>query len=134
MGGPPPGLALPSVGESTGERNDEWIPLPKLFAISELEQLSAAQRTTFEAESWALVRWLIDNSRLAEAGAYLNAVQARGATPEQAASEAFGMSPVGSRIAECAIRCRSFPRKVCPRRTSRAACGRCKRFRPPTPM
>jgi tetratricopeptide (TPR) repeat protein len=85
LGGPPPGMVLPVVGE--------WIAVAKLFAINELTQLSAERRPTFEAESWALVRWLIDNSRLQQAGAYLNAVQARGATPEQALSEAFSMTP-----------------------------------------
>lgn len=85
LGGAPPGMALRGSGE--------WIPLAKLFAINELSQLPGAQRTAFEAESWALVRWLIDNSRLTQAGAYLSAVQARGATPERAVAEAFSMTP-----------------------------------------
>jgi tetratricopeptide (TPR) repeat protein len=83
LGWPPPGIVLP--------HSEEWIPLAKLFDISELSQLPTAQRGAFEAESWALVRWLIDNSRLAQAGAYLNAVQSRGATPERALVEAFSM-------------------------------------------
>jgi tetratricopeptide (TPR) repeat protein len=86
LGGAPPGM--PGSGEWTGE----WIPMAKLFAVSELSQLPTAQRTTFAAESWALVRWLIDNGKLAEAGAYLNAVQAHGAGQEQAVAEAFAMS------------------------------------------
>ena len=83
LGGPPPGMVLP--------RSGEWIPLAKLFETNELSQLSVAQRGTFEAESWAVVRWLIDNNRLAQAGVYLNAVQSRGAAPEQALVEAFSM-------------------------------------------
>lgn len=84
LGGVPPGMALPGSGE--------WIPMAKLFAVGELSQVPTAQRATFEAESWALVRWLIDNSKLAEAGAYLNAVQAHGVGAEQAVVEAFAMS------------------------------------------
>ena len=70
LGAPPPGMVLPRAGE--------WIPLAKLFEIHEPAQLSSAQRATFEAESWAVVQWLIGNGRLAQTGAYLNAVQSRG--------------------------------------------------------
>lgn len=84
LGGPPPGM-LPF-------RSGEWIPIAELFALNELSTLPAAQRASFEAESWALVRWLIDTHRLAQAGAYLSAVRTRGETPEQALAEAFSMS------------------------------------------
>jgi tetratricopeptide (TPR) repeat protein len=84
LGVPPPGIILP--------RSSEWIGLAKLLEIDDPLRLSAAQRMAFDAESWAVVRWLIDNSRLAQAGAYLNAVQARGATTERALAEAFSMS------------------------------------------
>jgi Flp pilus assembly protein TadD len=83
VGALPLGMALPQSGE--------WIPLAKLFETHELSSLSPAQRKSFEVESWAVVRWLIDSSRLAQAGAYLNAVQSRGATPERALVEAFSM-------------------------------------------
>jgi len=83
LGSPPPDIVLPRTGE--------WIPLAKLFEINELSRLSGAPRATFAAESWAVVQWLIGSSRLAQAGVYLNAVQARGATPEQALAEAFSM-------------------------------------------
>jgi tetratricopeptide (TPR) repeat protein len=89
FGAPPPGITLSDFGRRSGN----WIPLTELFAINEPSQLSATQMPAFEAESWALMRWLIDNSRLAEAGAYLSAVQARGATPEQAVAEAWAMTP-----------------------------------------
>ena len=84
LGEPPSGMALP--------RADEWVPLDKLFAIKEPQQLSAAQQAGFEAESWAVVRWLIDNGRLAQAGTYLNELQSRGVRPERAVTEAFSMS------------------------------------------
>jgi len=84
LGALPPGMVLPQAGQ--------WIPLAKLFQTNDVSQLTVAQRENFEAESWALVRWLIDNSRLAQAGAYLNAVQSRGATPERVLNEAFSMS------------------------------------------
>ncbi len=84
LGGPPLGMALLGSGE--------WIPMTKLLAVSGLAQLPAAQRASFEAESWALVRWLIDNRLLAQAGAYLNAVRARGIAPEQAVADAFAMT------------------------------------------
>jgi tetratricopeptide (TPR) repeat protein len=83
VGGPPPRMVLP--------RSGEWIPLAKLFETNELSHLSVTERGTFEAESWAVVRWLIDNNRLAQAGVYLNAVQSRGTAPEQALMEAFSM-------------------------------------------
>lgn len=83
LGSPPPDMVLPHPSE--------WIPMGKLFEINELSQLSSMQRATFEAESWALVQWLIGNSRLAQAGIYLNAVQSRGETPERALAEAFSM-------------------------------------------
>ncbi len=89
LGGLPPDLAMPSASE--------WIPLGKLLEVNDLAQLptqtTPEQRRAFEAESWALVRWIIENSRMAQAGAYLNAVQWRGATPERAVAEAFLMSP-----------------------------------------
>jgi Flp pilus assembly protein TadD len=83
LGAHPPGMVLPQSGE--------WIPLAKLLETDELSKLSPAQHGAFEAESWAVVRWLIENSRLAQAGAYLNAVQSRGATPERAVVDAFSM-------------------------------------------
>jgi Tfp pilus assembly protein PilF len=89
LGAPPPDLAMPSASE--------WIPLGKLLEVNDPAQLpmqtTPEQRHAFEAESWALVRWIIENSRMAQAGAYLNAVQWRGATPERAVAEAFRMSP-----------------------------------------
>jgi Flp pilus assembly protein TadD len=83
LGEPPAGIVLPE--------SSEWIPLAKLFESNEPSPLSATQRRVFEAESWVVVRWLIDNGRLAQAGAYLNAVQSRGATQERALVEAFSM-------------------------------------------
>jgi Flp pilus assembly protein TadD len=83
LGSPPPDIVLP--------RSGEWIPLAKLFEMNDLSRLSSAERATFEAESWAVVQWLIGSSRLAQAGGYLNAVQSRGATPERAMAEAFSM-------------------------------------------
>ncbi len=83
LGALPPGIVLP--------HGDEWIPLGKVFQLNDPSPLTAAQRQSFEAESWAVIRWLIDNSRLAQAGVYLNAVQSRGATPERAMAEAFSM-------------------------------------------
>jgi Flp pilus assembly protein TadD len=84
LGAPPPGLMLPGPSD--------WIPLETLFAIKESQQLSPAQRTGFEGESWAVVAWLIGNSRLAQAGTYFDAVQSRGIAPQQAVSDAFSMS------------------------------------------
>jgi Tfp pilus assembly protein PilF len=83
LGAPPPGMVPPRPGD--------WIPLAKLFAARELPGLSSGQRAAFEGESWAVVQWLIGNGRLAQAGIYLNAVEARGANPERALSEAFSM-------------------------------------------
>jgi tetratricopeptide (TPR) repeat protein len=84
LGKAPQGMVLPQA--------DEWIPLAKLLENSGQAPLPAAQRAAFEAESWALVRWLIQEGRLAQAGAYLNAVQWRGAAPEQALIQAFSVS------------------------------------------
>jgi len=84
LGRPPRGMLPPA--------NGEWIPMATLLTTSQQTPIPDAQRPIFEAESWALVRWLIDQGRMAEAGTYLNAVQWRGATPEQALSEAFSMS------------------------------------------
>jgi len=85
LGQPPPGMVLP--------RSGEWIPLAKLLEINQLSQLPSAQRAAFEAESWALVQWLIGNHRMAQAGAYFNAVQSRGTAPGRALADAFFMSP-----------------------------------------
>lgn len=84
LGALPPGIVLPHAGE--------WVPLIKLLETNQLSQIPAAQLEAFEAESWALVRWMIDNGRLAQAGAYLNAVQSRGEAPERAVIEAFSLS------------------------------------------
>jgi tetratricopeptide (TPR) repeat protein len=88
LGAPPPDIVLT---DGVLPRSGEWIPLAKLFEINDLSRLSSAQRATFEAESWAVVQWLIGSSRLAQAGVYLNAVQSRGTTPERALAEAFSM-------------------------------------------
>jgi tetratricopeptide (TPR) repeat protein len=84
LGVPPTGMVMPQAAD--------WIPMAKLTA-GDPAQLPASQVGAFEAESWALVRWLIDSSQLAQAGAYLNAVQGRGATPERALAETFSISP-----------------------------------------
>ena len=84
LGAVPNGITKPSL--------DAWIPLGKLFELRDVSQLSPAQHAAFESESWALVHWLIEQGRLAQAGVYLNAVQFRGATMERALSDAFSMS------------------------------------------
>jgi len=83
LGAPPPGMVLPQPAD--------WIPLAQLLETTDLAQLTSAQQQTFEAESWVVMRWIIGNSRLAQAGAYLNSVQSRGASPERALIEAFSM-------------------------------------------
>ena len=85
LGGMPLGMTMPAPGD--------WIPIGKLLETNDAAQVPPAQRAAFEAESLALVRWIIENSRMAQAGAYLSAVQGRGATPERALAEAFSMSP-----------------------------------------
>jgi tetratricopeptide (TPR) repeat protein len=85
LGRPPRGTALPQA--------DEWIPMATLLAMNAQRPLPALQRALFEAESWALMRWLIDGSRLAQAGNYLSAVQWHGTDPEQAFAAAFTVSP-----------------------------------------
>ena len=90
LGGLPPGITLPSPAD--------WIPLGKLLEFNDSAQLNSAkltvvQQKAFDAESWALTRWLMENLRMAQAGAYLGAVQWRGATPERATAEAFSLSP-----------------------------------------
>lgn len=85
LGQPPPGLVLPRAGE--------WIPMAKLIEVNQLSQLPSAQRSAFEAESWALVQWLIGNHRMAQAGNYFNAVQSRGTTLDRALADAFFVSP-----------------------------------------
>lgn len=85
LGAPPLDLPVLPPGE--------WIPIGKLLEIDDPAKLSSEQRRMLEAESFVLVRWLIENSRMAQAGAYLNAVQWRGATSERAMAEAFSMSP-----------------------------------------
>jgi tetratricopeptide (TPR) repeat protein len=87
LGAAPRAMAAPEA--------ETWIPVARLLAIDDPARLSAMQRASFETESWALVRWLIGSSRLAQAGTYLSAVQWRGATPEQAMAEAFSLDPAG---------------------------------------
>lgn len=85
LGGPPLGMTIPAPAD--------WIPIGKLLELNDATQIAPAQRAVFEAESFALVRWIIENSRMAQAGVYLSAVQGRGATPERALAEAFSMNP-----------------------------------------
>jgi len=84
LGALPPGMAIP--------RSSDWIPLAKLFETTDLSGLSADRLPVFEAEAWAVVRWIVDSGRLAQAGVYLNDVQSRGATPERALADSFSMS------------------------------------------
>ena len=78
LGAPPPGMELSQAA---------WIPLPQLFAVTYAQP--EASSAAFEAESFAVLRWIISNGQQAQAGAYLEALQARGLTPEQAANDAF---------------------------------------------
>ena len=84
LGAAPPGFALPAAAE--------WLPFSRLMALDNPAQLAPAERQAFAVESWALVRWIIANSRMAQLGDYLNAVEWRGATPERALAETFSMS------------------------------------------
>ncbi len=84
LGALPPGLVLPKPAE--------WIPMEKIFTTADSSGLPPAQREIFEAESWAAMRWIIENSRLAQAGLYLDAVQSKGSSPERALADAFSMS------------------------------------------
>jgi Tfp pilus assembly protein PilF len=84
FGAPPLGVVIPAAAE--------WLPFSKLVTLNDAAPLTPAERQAFDAESWALVRWIIANDRMAQAGEYLNAVEWRGATPERALAEAFSMS------------------------------------------
>lgn len=83
LGAAPPGITLPSPAE--------WIPFSALMARGEPSKSAATTHPSqFEAESWALVRWIVGNGRQAHAGRYLEALS-RGATAEEAVREGFEM-------------------------------------------
>lgn len=93
LGTAPRGMAMPTEGD--------WIPLARLVENQRAPRTDLQSDSQFtpqfapqiQGESFALVRWLIDSSRLNQVGVYLNAVEWRGASPERAMAEAFSMSP-----------------------------------------
>jgi Flp pilus assembly protein TadD len=90
LGRPPHDVTMPA--------ENNWIPLatlmePQRNAAKSESQSEPQLNEQMQGESFALVRWLIDESRLNQVGVYLNAVEWRGANPERAMADAFSMNP-----------------------------------------
>ena len=82
-----------------------WIPVRQLFSaapraqhtyhmtISELRAaVDGLDPQDFAAESWTVMRWLLANQRLSEAGTYFGLVMTQGQSVDEAIHNAFGMS------------------------------------------
>jgi len=94
VGGPHPALTVPA----------HWIPALQLLSAKALPlqhpATAAALRATaegldpqdFAAESWIMLRWLLANQRLGDAGRYFGCIMQQHMTTEEALQQAFGLS------------------------------------------
>jgi len=73
---------------------ETWIPLTDLFAAKHAASVGVpvANPTIYEAESWAVVHYLLHEKRLPEIGTYFGLVLNQHLKPEEAIQQAYGMS------------------------------------------
>jgi Tfp pilus assembly protein PilF len=82
-----------------------WIPVRELFSAAPraqhtyrmtIAELRAAvdvlDPQDFAAESWTVMRWLLANQRISEAGTYFGLIMTQGQSVDEAIQNAFGMS------------------------------------------
>ena len=67
--------------------NSQWLSLPQLFTSP-----PAAQASLFNAESWLLLHYLLNNEKLPAAGTYFGLVETQKLPTEEAIQKAFGVS------------------------------------------
>jgi Flp pilus assembly protein TadD len=69
-----------------------WFPLPELFTAKGAAA-GATHPTLFDAESWMVVHYLLNQNKLPETGTYFGLVQNVNVPVAQAIQQAYGMSP-----------------------------------------
>lgn len=69
----------------------EWMSLPQLFAANP-EKLAANQRGLFDAESWAVLHYVLNKDKLPAVGSYFGMVENEKLSADDAIQKAFGLS------------------------------------------
>ncbi len=69
-----------------------WMTLPALFAAKPENSAGSDRQTLFNAQSWMVMHYLINKSKLPETGAYLGMVENDKLPIEEAIQKAYGMS------------------------------------------
>lgn len=72
-----------------------WIPIPELFntAHDTSNYQEGTQHTLFNAESWMVMHYLLNQNKLGETGTYFGLVENERVPVEQAMQQAYGMTP-----------------------------------------
>jgi len=71
-----------------------WLPIPELFAahLQPVANQEGAPPSLFQAESWILMHYLLDQKRLPETGTYFDLVENQKLPIEQAVQQAYGVT------------------------------------------
>lgn len=89
----PVGKPAPSPGPSQSFAEllsgPAWIAIPELFTM---RGSSDAQQALFDAESWIVMHYLINQNKMSETGTYFGLVQIEKQPVEDALQKAYGMS------------------------------------------
>jgi tetratricopeptide (TPR) repeat protein len=96
-----PAVRQSVLGKPAGARNPQplldllsnspWMPLSDLFAAK--PENANNRQTSFYAQSWMVMHYLINKNKLAETGAYFGMVHNDKLPAEQAIQKAYGMTP-----------------------------------------
>lgn len=68
-----------------------WLPLPELMSAKSAPATGDSP-SLFQAESWALMHYLLDKNKLPETGTYFGLVQNQNVAVPQAVQQAYGVS------------------------------------------
>jgi tetratricopeptide (TPR) repeat protein len=81
------------AGLAAALSSQPWLTIPKLFGEpGDTANEKAAPSTLFQAESWIVMHYLINQNRLPDTGAYFGLVENQNLPVEQAIQQAYGLS------------------------------------------
>lgn len=89
--GAPPRELEETLRELARPESSAWIPFARLVRVKDPGRLGPEEQSVFAAESWALVRWIVNGNRIAQAGEFLKEVEWHKVPPEEAALETFSL-------------------------------------------
>lgn len=82
-------LGADTAGFSALLNTSPWLPISKLVAT---QPATETMSNVFQAESWMLMHYLIDQNKLTETGTYFGLVEIQKLPIDQAIQQAYGMS------------------------------------------